>query len=387
MTNLPDEPELNETRPQRESKETHPPVPGPGLPEALMWTLSVLPVQIVAMIAALVVVGLLFLTANGLEEALHVLQNLRDPQRILQLAEVWMVPFFAAAQIATVLIAAGLVALRLGKPTIRRLSLFPLRWVHVGQILLLVLPLALLSGQLMFWTTTLWEATVDFFPVLAPVAERLEEVSTTKTVEMLAEKASLPLLLVILALSPAIWEELIFRGVIGRGLVARWGVLPGVLMTSVLFAVVHIHPAHALALIPLAIAMHLLYLATKSFWAPVLVHFLNNSFAAVVQKCQESLKIEKLAENDSLPPLLLITASFCVVATAAWVWQTRVQYVYPDGTPWNPGYVTAEKPPRQSGIIANQGHANGWLIAAVIVAFVAFIVAFAAFLVAMIQTG
>ncbi len=63
-------------------------------------------------------------------------------------------------------------------------------------------------------------------------------------------------LIVAFAVAPALGEELVFRGVIGRGLIARWGLPAGVLITSVMFAAIHVHPAHVVGVIPVGIAMH-----------------------------------------------------------------------------------------------------------------------------------
>jgi membrane protease YdiL (CAAX protease family) len=138
--------------------------------------------------------------------------------------------------------------------------------------------------------------------------------------------APLPLLLLIIAVAPALGEELMFRGLIGRGLVARWGVVRGVLLTSLLFGIVHIHPAHALGVIPLGIAMHFVYLTTRSFWAPVLLHFLNNAWATTVTKYSAELEgTELMADNAGLPPQVLVQSLVVTVAISMLLWHTRVR--------------------------------------------------------------
>ena len=82
------------------------------------------------------------------------------------------------------------------------------------------------------------------------------------------------------ALFPALGEELLFRGYIGRGLVARWGMGKGVLLTSLLFGAVHIHPLHAVVAAFLGVILHALYLWTRSLIVPMLLHGINN-YAAI----------------------------------------------------------------------------------------------------------
>jgi len=90
---------------------------------------------------------------------------------------------------------------------------------------------------------------------------------------------SYPVLIVALALAPAVLEELVFRGMLGRRLVGRFGTFWGVLMASSLFAAVHGAPAHAIATLPIGILLHVLYLQTGTIWIPVMVHFGNNLLA------------------------------------------------------------------------------------------------------------
>src|SRR5262249_41293070 len=77
-------------------------------------------------------------------------------------------------------------------------------------------------------------------------------------------------------------EELFFRGFLGRGLIGRYGVLAGVLLTSLLFGTIHVHPILICGAAAFGICVHLIYLATRSLWVPALLHFLNNAFVVAV---------------------------------------------------------------------------------------------------------
>lgn len=95
-----------------------------------------------------------------------------------------------------------------------------------------------------------------------------------------------PILVVAMALAPAVAEELVFRGMLGRRLVRRLGVLWGVLISSVLFAAVHGSPPHAVATIPIGILLHVIYLQTGTIWVPILLHFCNNLLAISLVRFQ-----------------------------------------------------------------------------------------------------
>jgi TRAP-type C4-dicarboxylate transport system permease small subunit len=139
------------------------------------------------------------------------------------------------------------------------------------------------------------------------------------------------------------------------------------LVTSVLFGVMHINPAQAIGVMPLGLAMHFVYFTTRSFWAPMTLHFFNNALSVILLKHSGNLPVDKLVETNSatsLPvPLLLISLSM-VAAIGILLWQTRVQYVLPDGTLWNPGYTSTEAPPQEVNAVTTRQKARRLLVAA-----------------------
>jgi membrane protease YdiL (CAAX protease family) len=85
----------------------------------------------------------------------------------------------------------------------------------------------------------------------------------------------------VVAVGAAVNEELFCRGFLGRGLVGRYGVLVGVLVTSILFGAMHMDLAQGLWTFLLGCFLHAAYLATRSLWVPVLLHFVNNAAAVI----------------------------------------------------------------------------------------------------------
>ena len=171
-----------------------------------------------------------------------------------------------------------------------------------------VVPLGILSDELYRAASLLMahvhELLIAQWPVLASLKLDSDSISiihgqTTNT--------AYSQLLVIVGVGPAIGEEVIFRGVIGKGLIARWGIVRGVLLTSVLFAMAHLSPAHALATLPIAVFLHVAYLATGSLWAPILVHFLNNALSVTMMKYE-------LGQNVQISMILILSAVVYVTA-------------------------------------------------------------------------
>jgi membrane protease YdiL (CAAX protease family) len=231
---------------------------------------------------------------------------------------------------------------------------------HVGLVLLLVLPLALLGGFLQ-------QSVVEGLHAAAPPDEEAPEVSELmEAFQRLAQSTSLPVVLYILAVTPAVAEEVVFRGVIGRGLLARYGLVGGVVLTSLLFGLTHLNLPQSVGVIPIGVAMHVAYLATGSFWTPVAMHFLNNALSAV------TLRADKLAEA-TLPWPAALAALAAVVALVALMWQTRVEYRRPDGTPLVPLFPTVEPPPDDADRVKTFHTPPGWLVVAAGLSFGAFV--------------
>jgi membrane protease YdiL (CAAX protease family) len=70
---------------------------------------------------------------------------------------------------------------------------------------------------------------------------------------------------------------LVFRGVLYPLLRNRWGLWPGVLASSLIFAVIHGDIAVGVTAFVLGIILALVFEYSRSLWSAVLVHVLNNS--------------------------------------------------------------------------------------------------------------
>jgi len=316
--------------------------PGPGIPEAIAWTIGVLLVHLVGSLVAglVIVVGqVMRIAAAGtapspevVQEVLTGLPRLLDTY-LFELIAVEMAVFLVAAVFTT--------WLRLGAKTPYRLGIRPLALQHFLLIVAVSIPISLMCGGLHQLTASAWEQWFAHLPGM----NLFNNMNVNESIKPLGESAPIGLLLLVIAVAPAIGEELIFRGIIGRGLVARHGVVAGVIMTSLMFAAVHVHPAHVVALLPLAFFIHLVYMATRSILAPMLLHLLNNSLAVVMLKASATIPaLEGSAEPDMPAYVLLISAG--IVGMVGWtLWRSRIQYRMEDGELWNPGYSTIEIPP------------------------------------------
>jgi uncharacterized protein len=299
---------------------------GPGLCESVGWTIGYLIVQVVVALA--LVVLLLLLAFRGWPD---------EPVRILEVLEsingadlTWLSVYVTGgATLGALFVIVPAACLRL-RPAPRQA--LGTHLVNARQMVLLagvVLPLAILSDELYRAASLVWDALRMRLAELWLPLEQFGALDTMDLIQSQTASTSWPLLLVIVGVGPAIGEEIVFRGVIGRGLINRLGVVWGVLITSLLFAGAHGTPAHAVATLPLAVFLHLTYLATRTIWAPILVHFLNNALSVTMLKFG-------LGENVSVSWGMLCSAAIYVIALGTILWQTRDRSIRDQPPVWTP---------------------------------------------------
>lgn len=87
----------------------------------------------------------------------------------------------------------------------------------------------------------------------------------------------------IIALLPAIFEEMLFRAGLQK-ILTKWTKLPfvSILITSILFSLVHVSYYGFLSRLFLGVVLGYLFYYSKNIWLNILVHFLNNAFAITV---------------------------------------------------------------------------------------------------------
>ena len=102
--------------------------------------------------------------------------------------------------------------------------------------------------------------------------------------QILTQDFSLLFAISMLALTPAICEEVLFRGYIQRQAERSLGAWGGILFSGIIFGFYHLRLTQAVPLSLLGIFMAWLTWQTRSLWPAMFVHLINNSFAAVLGK-------------------------------------------------------------------------------------------------------
>lgn len=89
------------------------------------------------------------------------------------------------------------------------------------------------------------------------------------------------LTVIALAVVTPIAEEIFFRGFLLRGLVNRWGVAPGIIVSAAVFAGLHFQPPVIVPVFITGLLLGALYWQTGSLWPGILVHAAQNLIATL----------------------------------------------------------------------------------------------------------
>lgn len=123
--------------------------------------------------------------------------------------------------------------------------------------------------------------------------------------------------ILMIAILPAVGEELIFRGILQRKLVeftrSRW---IGILLAAALFSAIHMQFQGFIPRFALGVAFGYLLEATGSIWVPIAAHFFNNAIAATGYMLMGMGAADKRIENIGGITDLWILGLVSLVATS-----------------------------------------------------------------------
>lgn len=137
----------------------------------------------------------------------------------------------------------------------------------------------------------------------------LEEGQMALIEQVLTQDFSLVFAISMLALTPAICEEVLFRGFIQRQAERSLGAWGGILFSGIIFGFYHLRLTQAIPLSLLGIFMAWLTWQTRSLWPAILVHLINNSFAAVLGKIASNNDAMAEMDDFAFPWWVLLLAA------------------------------------------------------------------------------
>ena len=147
---------------------------------------------------------------------------------------------------------------------------------------------------------------------------RNSEASASQMINALMDTSSIGSILsnlLVIALLPAISEEVLFRGVLQNMLLAKmrkpW---LAILVTAIVFSAFHMQFLSFLPRVILGVILGVLYYQTKNLWVPIIFHFFNNALGVLSSGLASST--ENAMENigvGSQWPLALISLTLLIV--------------------------------------------------------------------------
>lgn len=190
-----------------------------------------------------------------------------------------------------------------------------------SNMYLLAIMAVLLALPFVFWLGKINESIP-----LPEALTRLEEETSQQMTAFLKvrNKADIAINVFIIALLPAIGEELCFRGALQRILINitrnPW---VGIVLTGVLFSALHLQFMGFLPRMFLGIILGALYWFSGSIWTSVLAHFVNNA----VQVIAASYAPRYIDKNPEAPMLAAIVSGI-VVWAILWYYQKQSTVTY-----------------------------------------------------------
>ena len=267
---------------------------------------------------------------------------------LMQNKEMMKTPEFAGALGPSILVAqiigviGSWIALRAvnGRDWARKVALRLPSWQHVV--------LALLAFPGMYVSAAGVDAVArEIFKAIH------DQESLFKLEEMVHIFASWPLSFAILAVAvgPGFAEELFCRAFLGRGLVGNYGVVPGVILTSLFFGILHLEPRQVAYATLIGLVLHAAYVLTRSLWVPILLHTVNNGLSMVLLHLPK--EVQEIGDKEPIPAYIFLGAAVLLLAVGWSLYQTRARLVStsPELPAWRPDFPSVEYPPADSGAV------------------------------------
>ena len=145
--------------------------------------------------------------------------------------------------------------------------------------------------------------TSPYFPPMP-----LDLVESTRALATVQDGRDLIAVVLAVVLFPAVSEEMLFRGLILRGLCGRFGPIAGVVGSGVLFALVHLNPWQLLPLSLIGIFIGFIVYRTGSLYTGIIAHGANNLFSIAALNMGPGVGTDTIQPSCHLPFMVVVGA-------------------------------------------------------------------------------
>ncbi|HLP17369.1 MAG TPA: CPBP family intramembrane glutamic endopeptidase [Bacteroidota bacterium] len=198
------------------------------------------------------------------------------------------------------------------------LGAIPLRIPKAAEFLLVVLCVVSLQQALEGYLYL-----QDMIPLPAGVQHVVEMMKRMieETIRLLGESHSpqeLLFVVTVVAVTPALCEELFFRGLIQNNLMLASNTRTGIIATGLIFGLYHLNPFLLVPLAVLGIFFSYVRVRSNTLILPIVAHFVNNAVSAAgffwqQERTSSSFLLEGAADNVPLQYVIGVTAVSAVV--------------------------------------------------------------------------
>ncbi len=181
----------------------------------------------------------------------------------------------------------------------------------------------LLIFPMMFGMMLIAEFTTSLIPISGPVfgewykifSEQMESISDDTFTVFLLVSFFAPII-----------EEILFRGIIQKGLINK-GVKPqtAIIVSALVFGLVHFNPWQFIGAFLLGLILGVVYFKTKSLLMPILLHFFNNTIAVILLKFYDT---ESFSELLNIPNYLILLAGILIFAVFYYLFMYKNRIYY-----------------------------------------------------------
>ena len=151
------------------------------------------------------------------------------------------------------------------------------------------------------WYVLVW-LVVPLQERIAPTPPELREALEA----LVPAGMSLPLLILIVALTPAICEELLCRGAIARSLVGAIGPAGAVVVSALLFAMLHLSIYRFVPTLLLGLVLGATALATGSTLTSMIIHLMNNAAIVTVHRYAGSTTVTWASNHGTVVGIMAL---------------------------------------------------------------------------------
>jgi uncharacterized protein len=135
----------------------------------------------------------------------------------------------------------------------------------------------------------------------------------TKALTTFQEPGQLAVAVLVIAVIPAIGEEVLFRGVLQPILVRGMGNLHvGIWVAAIVFSAIHVQFYGFVPRVLLGAMFGYLYLWSGNLWVPIWAHFINNGFTVLMVYLYKKKLIGVDIEATETVPISVVLASFAL---------------------------------------------------------------------------